>query len=807
MRKGAPLLFALAALLGAAQAASASHCGFFRFSSCRDACCDAQNGFSSSQQQNRVCYKLVYDTVEQKRWHTCYKTVTEMCPKQVTRTCFKEVAETRYRDCHVTKYRQEIQECHRPVQRTLYKEVQEIQNRPVVEHCHKDVECVVRRCVPKHCEKDCHYTVCVPKYEQHCHVKRCQVEKQICEQHCHEVCQKVCRPVTEHCHREVCCQVRKCIEDPCMKQVCVRCCKDVVEKCCKNVTRRICEPCTTYKTVTRRTIECVDEPYDPCRGWGNGPFRGLLNRLHGNGCCNDGCKDACPKATTVCKDACPPAKSECCDPCFDPCACKTFHLRDRLRHRGNACPDDCKGAACGNACGNAKGNACGNGCGNARNACAPIPTTRKVWRVKCVTEQVACTTMVTRCVTEAVHYTVCKKVYYNEIRNVPYTNRRIAVGAYVDDKGVGHESDGPGRTFKEGAVARKNITHTVTRMVTTIEKKMVTTSVPRLARGAYVDEKGVGHGTEGPGRDGAGREGSGREGAGREGAGSEGPRRTFKEGATFNVANMYTTKTMVQEQRVRKIQYTVNEMVEEKQIKRVPYTVCKMVPHTVTKKVAYTVCEQEKYCKKVCVPYTECVKVPYTVRCKVPYTVVETVNCPVTRQEKVCTPYTEKVRVPRYVPVTVSVDPGRVRDPGCGNACPTSKCCETKCETTCKTTKCCDNACTTKGCGNAGCCETKCCFLDRLRQRRFASLCSTGCCEQTCKERCVPVRSKTTCCVTSCHDYCREGLLQRLCRNRFACEPCCDTGCTTTGTGTSSGGVRSTPMPPAEQNLPKSLPR
>jgi len=29
MRKGAPLLFALVALLGAAQAASASHCGFF----------------------------------------------------------------------------------------------------------------------------------------------------------------------------------------------------------------------------------------------------------------------------------------------------------------------------------------------------------------------------------------------------------------------------------------------------------------------------------------------------------------------------------------------------------------------------------------------------------------------------------------------------------------------------------------------------------------------------------------------------------------------------------------------------------
>ena len=54
MRKGAPLLFALAALLGAAQAASASHCGFFRFSSCRDDCSDAQSCYSSCQQQNRA---------------------------------------------------------------------------------------------------------------------------------------------------------------------------------------------------------------------------------------------------------------------------------------------------------------------------------------------------------------------------------------------------------------------------------------------------------------------------------------------------------------------------------------------------------------------------------------------------------------------------------------------------------------------------------------------------------------------------------------------------------------------------------
>ena len=105
MRKVAPLLFALAALLGSAQAASASHCGFFRFSSCRDSCGDAQNCYSSCQQQNRVCYKLVYDTVEKKTWHTCYQTVQEVVQKQVTRTCYKDECKTMYRDCHVTKYK------------------------------------------------------------------------------------------------------------------------------------------------------------------------------------------------------------------------------------------------------------------------------------------------------------------------------------------------------------------------------------------------------------------------------------------------------------------------------------------------------------------------------------------------------------------------------------------------------------------------------------------------------------------------------------------------------------------------------
>jgi len=89
--------------------------------------------------------------------------------------------------------------------------------------------------------------------------------------------------------------------------------------------------------------------------------------------------------------------------------------------------------------------------------CAPVPTSRKVWRVRCVTEQVPCTTYVTRCSTEKVPYQVCRKERYNEIKNVPYTVRRMVRGAYVDEKGVAYDCDGPGRVFKEGAIARKQV--------------------------------------------------------------------------------------------------------------------------------------------------------------------------------------------------------------------------------------------------------------------------------------------------------------------------------------------------------------
>jgi len=109
-----------------------------------------------------------------------------------------------------------------------------------------------------------------------------------------------------------------------------------------------------------------------------------------------------------------------------------------------------------------------------------------------------CTTNVTRCVTEKVAYTVCKKVHYNETRNVPYTVRRQVRGAYVDDKWRWARLRRPRPHFKEGAVARKQVPYSVTRNVTTVEKSMVPYNRLPLRRGAYVDDQGNAHGNDGP---------------------------------------------------------------------------------------------------------------------------------------------------------------------------------------------------------------------------------------------------------------------------------------------------------------------
>jgi len=87
MRLAVPLLTALAGLCLAAQQAAASHCGAESYGCSPQPSCDAQCCFPACQQQCKTCYKLVYDTVLEKRWHTCYQTVQETVMKNVCKTC------------------------------------------------------------------------------------------------------------------------------------------------------------------------------------------------------------------------------------------------------------------------------------------------------------------------------------------------------------------------------------------------------------------------------------------------------------------------------------------------------------------------------------------------------------------------------------------------------------------------------------------------------------------------------------------------------------------------------------------------
>src|SRR5262245_3578649 len=96
MRLGAPLLVALVGLAIQVQSAAASHCGAATYSSCSQPCCDAQCCFPTCQAQCKTCYKLVYDTVLEKRWHTCYKTVSETVMKPVCKTCYRDECKTCY---------------------------------------------------------------------------------------------------------------------------------------------------------------------------------------------------------------------------------------------------------------------------------------------------------------------------------------------------------------------------------------------------------------------------------------------------------------------------------------------------------------------------------------------------------------------------------------------------------------------------------------------------------------------------------------------------------------------------------------
>jgi len=63
------------ACFGPPRSAQAAHCGNTGFGVLKRPACDAQCCFNACQQQTRTCYKLVWDTVTEKRFHVCHQTV------------------------------------------------------------------------------------------------------------------------------------------------------------------------------------------------------------------------------------------------------------------------------------------------------------------------------------------------------------------------------------------------------------------------------------------------------------------------------------------------------------------------------------------------------------------------------------------------------------------------------------------------------------------------------------------------------------------------------------------------------------
>ena len=372
MRLGAPLLAALVGLLGAVQPAAAGDCGAAKYASCPEPCCDAQCCFSSCQQQCRTCYKLVYDTVLEKRWHTCYQTVQETVMKPVCKTCYREECKTCYKHVQRNLLQDRPADLHEAGLSDLLEggplhglqallpdgherglpDLQQAGLRDLLE----GMPYTVCKKVPESCWKECCYTVCKPVYEQHCEKHCHQVQKKICEQHCKEVLlhrlqaglgdllQGLLLHRLQAGHRVH--------HEGRVLHVLQGMCRDLLQ----GVHKTVCKPVTTCKTV-RKCGEWVTEQY----------------------CVPGKC---CVKWEKIPADA----------------------ARIRTPTASATKEAICRKMTC---------------------QCPPEVHCRKLWKEQTICEQVPCTTYVKECVVEKVPVTVCKKVPFTIVKKVPCTVTRM----------------------------------------------------------------------------------------------------------------------------------------------------------------------------------------------------------------------------------------------------------------------------------------------------------------------------------------------------------------------------------------------
>jgi hypothetical protein len=366
------------------------------------------------------------------------------------------------------------------------------------------------------------------------------VTKQFCEQRFKECCHNVCRPVQETCYRECCHQVSKQICETCYKDVC-----STQYKCCVDTRYHLCKRCENQEVCYNKTKK------HKCGHWETEEY------------CVPGKKIKC--------------RQECRDICQDPCSC------DQNCGRWKTCKKwTCEGP--------------------------PEHKCRKVWKTHTTCELVPCTKWVKVTKVEKVPYQVSVKVPYTCVQKVPYNVTKCVTGAYVDAQGNAYDCEAPGRCFKEGAVIRTRVPYTVCKTVQEVVKTQVPYTVSRCEKGAYVDEKGCGHECEGPGR-------TWRAGANIERTEVRTTCRMVQETQVRKVP--YTVYRTVQEQCVKQVPYQTCEMVPYTVKKCVPYTVCTMEHHKVCKQVPYKVCKMVPHTVRCKVPYTVTECVPCTVQKKV----------------------------------------------------------------------------------------------------------------------------------------------------------------------------------------------
>lgn len=616
-RMAAPLAVALLTLAGTGTArANLGGLGGVPVGS-TPVCGDPQVNFSECQTHTRASYRLVYDSVIEKRFHVCYETVSDTVMKPVCRTLYRDDIQTCYRTVRDVEYRNVQETVTRPVYTTVMKSVPYTYTRPVYETNMKTVtETVCRPVTETHYKtcnytvyrqvqethfKECPYTVCKPVYENHTRTDHFQICKTVCETHMREVCQTVCKPVCETRYRTECYTTCRPVFETINKTICCTGYNDVTETVMTTKVRYVCEPVTVYKTVTHRIPEYHCETY--C-------VPGAVRLV------------SVPKYVT----------------CFDPCTCQTVTKP------------------------------CGTKLCLTRGE--PEIRTRQVCTYRTVCQQVACTEYRRKAVCEQVPVTICKKVPYSYTKvvpttvcryvkethtrqvpytftrivhetirkQVPYTTVRTVRGCYCDaascgtpvgPNGIvtgcphanslqGFDCDGPGRVFVEGGVCTRTTNYTTVRYV----KETHTRQVPYTVC------------------------------------------RTIPEVHTKQVP--YTVTRMVPTTVEKLVPVTTCRLVQECGVKQVPTTVCNMTTEVVNKCVPVCVSKQ--------VPYTVCRKVPYTVTEMVPTTVCRKV--PVTKEYDVCVRKPRWVCViePCPAPAPVCCDPcgpivGKNLIGGCGTPC------------------------------------------------------------------------------------------------------------------------------------------